>query len=54
MKFAGFIFGVLLTVIGFYLGGYDFNERGFIALNLYINTIIFGIIGAIVASTLED
>ena len=54
MKLAGFIIGVMLTVIGFYVSGYDFNERGYVAVNLYIGSLIFGILGAILFSTFEE
>jgi uncharacterized membrane protein YiaA len=54
MRFIGFILGVMTTVIGFYLGGYDFNERGYVAVNLYVCAIAFGILGAVFASNFED
>ena len=54
IKFVGFIIGIMLTAIGFYLGGYDFNERGYVALNLYFAALILGVLGAILFSTFEE
>ena len=53
MKIAGFIFGVILTVIGFYLGGYDFNHRGDTAIVAYVGSLIFGALSAILFSTFD-
>ncbi len=54
MKFIGFIIGVMLTVIGFWLSGYNFNERGDVAVNMYLTCIFSGIIMVAVFATFED
>ena len=54
MKFIGFIIGVMLTVIGFWLSGYDFNERGDVAVRMYLTCILSGIIMCLVFAIFED
>ena len=54
MKFIGFIIGVMLTVIGFWLGGYNFNERGDVAVHIYLTCILSGIIMAVGFAIFED
>lgn len=54
MNFIGFIVGVMLTVIGFWLSGYDFNERGDVAVRMYLTCIWSGIIMTSFFAIFED
>jgi len=53
MKFIGFILGVALVIIGFYLSGFDFNTRGEDAVAVYVLSLIHGVAGAIIGGMLE-
>ena len=41
----GFALGFLLTTIMFWLGGFDFNERGVMAVVWLIYSLAFGCMG---------
>ena len=53
MRFAGFIIGVMLTSTGFWLGGFDFNERGNVAVLMYLTCLLSGVMGAAFLSNFE-
>lgn len=54
MKFVGFIFGAMLTAVGFWLSGYDFNERGDAAVSMYLTSILSGIITSLGFAIFEE
>ena len=45
--FVGFILGILLVCITFWLGGFDFNERSPITVLLFIWSSIGGYFGSL-------
>lgn len=42
MRFIGFIVGVMLTLIGFWLYGYDFDQRGDLAVSVFFCSLLIG------------
>lgn len=56
MRFFGFVIGVMLVCVGFWLGGFDFNERGFDAVACLLIALFVGALfaSAITALDLDD
>jgi len=46
---SGFLFGAMLVCLGNWLGGYDFDQRGHIAVMCYILCIAIGSLFGFVA-----
>ena len=54
MKFVAFIVGVGLNIFGFWLLGYNFDQRGELAVTLYLTSLIFGGLFALLVPIFKD
>ena len=53
MKFVFFIIGMAISLIAWWLSGFDFDARGNDALNCFFTTMLSGFLGVCVGSLVE-
>jgi CDP-diglyceride synthetase len=52
--FLGFVGGIVLGIVLAWIVGFDFNERGAVALLMTVLILIMGIYGAVVGHMFEN